>query len=154
MPHVLTLRIHILFTHQFNELMSQRGGNRDENEIVQPDAAQRQRAADCGAVHHEFHAAKRVEHCRISLELFVDGAGGAVAFVGQGDLKGTRGKMATARVAFETEDLIGALLEFRVYVNEGVELNAFHIRTWNMDANTPPWSAVHLEPAEKRRSFF
>ena len=67
------------------------------------------------------------------------------------DLDGTKGNMATARVAFETNVLIGALLEFRVYVNEGVELNAFHIRTWNMDADAPPWSAVHLEPQDKRR---
>ena len=59
------------------------------------------------------------------------------------DLDGTKGKMATATVAFETDELIGALLEFRVYVNEGVELNAFHIRTWNMDTDAPPWSAVH-----------
>jgi hypothetical protein len=62
--------------------------------------------------------------------------------------------MATARIAFETNALIGALLEFRVHVNEGVELNAFHIRTWNTDTDAPPWSALHLKPQKKRRTGF
>ncbi len=70
------------------------------------------------------------------------GKHGSFRTLGHVDLDCTKGKMATAKVAFETKELIGALLELRVYVNEGVELNAFHIRTWNMDANAPPWSAV------------
>lgn len=56
--------------------------------------------------------------------------------LGCADLDCTQGNMATVTIAFETNELIGALLEFRVYVNEEVELNAFHVRTWNRDTDT------------------
>lgn len=45
------------------------------------------------------------------------------------DLPATGGNMREARVAFDTTGLRGMLLETRVYVAEGVIMNAFHIRT-------------------------
>jgi hypothetical protein len=47
----------------------------------------------------------------------------------QVDLPATGGEMREARVQFDTTGLEGMLLETRVYVAEGVVLNAFHIRT-------------------------
>jgi hypothetical protein len=49
--------------------------------------------------------------------------------LGQVVLPATRGNMREARVEFDTTGLRGMLLETRVYVNEGVIMNAFHIRT-------------------------
>jgi hypothetical protein len=51
----------------------------------------------------------------------------------------TNGGMAEAAIEFDTRGLEGALLEFRVYVDEGVELNAFHIRTWRVDGKGSRW---------------
>jgi hypothetical protein len=50
--------------------------------------------------------------------------------LGHVPLPATHGKMQEARVEFDTTGFAGALLETRVYVEEGVIMNAFHIRTW------------------------
>ena len=50
--------------------------------------------------------------------------------LGQVQLRPTHGKMREARVEFDTTGFAGKLLETRVYVEEGVIMNAFHIRTW------------------------
>lgn len=49
--------------------------------------------------------------------------------LGQIALAATGGKTGEARIEFDTTGLTGTLLEFRVFAEEGVELNAFHIRT-------------------------
>jgi hypothetical protein len=46
------------------------------------------------------------------------------------DLEATNGGESQATLLFDTSDLRGGLLEFRVYVDEGVLMNAYHIRTW------------------------
>jgi hypothetical protein len=48
------------------------------------------------------------------------------------DLKPTDGNTAKATIEFDTAGLTGALLELRVHVDNEVELNAFHIRTWRI----------------------
>jgi hypothetical protein len=45
------------------------------------------------------------------------------------ELGWTEGNVSTARIEFDTTGAVGLLLELRVYVDEGVALNAFHIRT-------------------------
>ncbi len=49
--------------------------------------------------------------------------------LGQVQLPPTHGRMREARVEFDTTGFAGKLLETRVYVEEGVIMNAFHIRT-------------------------
>jgi hypothetical protein len=46
------------------------------------------------------------------------------------DLHATSGEVSQAKVSFDTSELEGGLLEFRVYVEEGVIMNAYHVRTW------------------------
>jgi hypothetical protein len=45
------------------------------------------------------------------------------------DLAATNGLLRTATLSFSTADLAGARLEFRVFVEAGIILSAFHIRT-------------------------
>jgi hypothetical protein len=52
--------------------------------------------------------------------------------------------MREARVEFDTTGFMGKLLETRVYVEEGVIMNAFHIRTRRRLA--PSGVARHLWP--------
>ena len=48
--------------------------------------------------------------------------------------------MREARVEFDTTGFAGKLLETRVYVEEGVIMNAFHIRTWRRSGGVRyPW---------------
>jgi hypothetical protein len=44
-------------------------------------------------------------------------------------LPATRGQARDVRVEFDTSTVTGMLLETRVYVEEGVTMKAFHIRT-------------------------
>ena len=62
----------------------------------------------------------------------LDQGGHQIGFttLGQVQLPPTHGKMREAHVAFDTTGFTGKLLETRVYVEEGVIMNAFHIRTW------------------------
>jgi hypothetical protein len=64
--------------------------------------------------------------------------------LGQVQLPPTHGKMREARVEFDTTGFMGKLLETRVYVEEGVIMNAFHIRTRRRLA--PSGVARHLWP--------
>jgi hypothetical protein len=60
--------------------------------------------------------------------------------LGQVQLPPTHGKMREARAEFDTTGLAGSLLETRVYVEEGVIMNAFHIRTWRRSGGVGyPW---------------
>jgi hypothetical protein len=62
------------------------------------------------------------------------------------DLAATDGGMREARLEFDTAGLLGAKLETRVLVEEGVELIAFHVRTWRDDhaaaRSAFPWSGL------------
>jgi hypothetical protein len=61
------------------------------------------------------------------------------------DLAATDGGMREARLEFDTTGLLGAKLETRVFVEEGVELIAFHVRTWrDDDQGVFPWSGLPL----------
>ena len=62
--------------------------------------------------------------------------------LGYHELVPTNEGMAEAAIEFDTRGLAGALLEFRVHVEEGVELNAFHIRTWSMDSKGSRWPTL------------
>jgi hypothetical protein len=53
--------------------------------------------------------------------------------LGRTNLEPTSGSMMEARIEFDTSGHLGGLLELRVFVEEGVQLNAFHIRTWRID---------------------
>lgn len=62
--------------------------------------------------------------------------------LGQIDLMRTGGEMGDARIEFDTTGLTGTSLEMRVFVEGGVELNAFHIRTWRRDGTCTAWPSV------------
>ncbi len=62
--------------------------------------------------------------------------------LGRRDLGWTDGNVGTARIEFDTTGAVGLLLELRVYVDEGVELNAFHIRTSSIDQASAPLVAA------------
>ena len=62
--------------------------------------------------------------------------------LGRRDLGWTDGNVGTARIEFDTTGAVGLLLELRVYVDEGVELNAFHIRTSRIDEASAPLFAA------------
>jgi hypothetical protein len=60
--------------------------------------------------------------------------------LGQVQLPPTNGKKREARVEFDTTGFAGSLLETRVYVEEEVIMNAFHIRTWRRRGGVRyPW---------------
>jgi hypothetical protein len=53
--------------------------------------------------------------------------------LGRADLGATDGNRRQCRIEFNTNGLCDALLETRVYVEAGVKLNAFEVRTWRTD---------------------
>jgi hypothetical protein len=61
--------------------------------------------------------------------------------LGRRDLRGTSDATRSAKIEFDTTGVTGFLLEFRVYVQDGVELNAFHVRTSKIDASVSAISA-------------
>jgi hypothetical protein len=64
------------------------------------------------------------------------------------DLIPTDGNMAEARLEFDTTGFRGMLLEFRVYVEEGIKMNAYHIRTWrtlHQSCRQYPWAPLRAE---------
>jgi hypothetical protein len=63
--------------------------------------------------------------------------------LGAVDLPCTKCGMGKAQILFDTDDVLGALLEFRVYVHAEVELNAYHVRSWKVGTDDWPWSALH-----------
>ena len=71
--------------------------------------------------------------------------------LGRVNLPDTDGNMGEARIDFDTTGLRGYILETRVFVNKGVELNAYHVRTWGhamaSDAESAfPWSPLQSDP--------
>lgn len=58
--------------------------------------------------------------------------------LGRCELGWTDGNVRAARIEFDTTGAAGSLLELRVYVDEGVELNAFHMRTSSIDEAGAP----------------
>lgn len=65
-------------------------------------------------------------------------AGTETRVLGRADIPSTDREMNALRVAFDTSGLIGWKLETRVFAEEGVKLNAFHVRTWFADGNARP----------------
>lgn len=59
--------------------------------------------------------------------------------LGSLELAPTNGNMAEAIIEFDTRGLAGTVLELRVYVEEAVELNAFHVRTWKAESGGCCW---------------
>ncbi|QPN58001.1 hypothetical protein I1E95_08170 [Synechococcus sp. CBW1107] len=64
----------------------------------------------------------------------LDSSGNQIGFetLGIVDLVSTNMTMGEVRIEFEATTHLGDLLEFRVFVEEGVLLNAYHIRTWDV----------------------
>ena len=60
------------------------------------------------------------------------------------DLHATEGGMRSVRLAFDLDPHAGRLLEFRVFVDEGVIMNAFQVRTWSDRGRDGafPWSGL------------
>lgn len=56
--------------------------------------------------------------------------------LGQVDLVPTGGSRSEGRIEFNTTGCRGALLETRVFVEAGAEMNAFRVRTWRSDSAT------------------
>lgn len=63
-----------------------------------------------------------------------DGVGSAIRYeiLESTDLVATGGALRQVHIHFSTVGRLSASLELRVYVEEGVVMNAFHIRTWRV----------------------